>query len=84
MSRFANDYQRLWVLTAFAAGRQVTQRSLAAELSISLGSANALLRSLERDSLIAVNRGAAVQLLRYAVTEAGRAELNRLGVSFAL
>ena len=83
MGGFADIYHRLAALTELAAGKGLSQRSLASRLGISLGAANALLRRLETEGFIAVNRLAAAQVLRYALTESGRAELNRLALEFA-
>ena len=83
MSSFAETYRRLAALMQLASGEEVTQRSLASLLGISLGSANALLRHLEGGGLVAVNRSAAAQVLRYALTGAGRIELRSLATQFA-
>ncbi len=83
MEGLAETHRRLAALTEIASGRKVTQRSLASRLGISLGLANALLRGLEKEGLVAVNRSAGSQALRYAVTRAGRAELSVLAKRLA-
>ena len=79
----SDTLRRLAALTELHSGATATQRSLATRLGISLGLANALLRALENEGLIAVNRSATAQVLRYAVTDQGRTEMIRLGQSFA-
>ena len=81
MPGVTETHRRLAALTEIASGRKVTQRSLASRLGVSLGLANALLRGLEKDGLVAVNRSAGSQILRYAVTRAGQAELLLLALS---
>jgi len=75
MKTLAQLRRRLTALMTLAAGEEVTQRSLAARLEISLGLANALLRELERDGLIAVERSASLRRSRYDLTKAGRSAL---------
>lgn len=79
----AERLRRLEALAELNSGERITQRSLAARLGISLGLANGLLRGLEAEGLIAVNRSAASQMLRYAVTNEGRTEMLRLALGFA-
>ena len=79
MNARVDTHRRLAALTEIASGGKVTQRSLAARLGVSLGLANGLLRGLEREGLIAVNRSAASRPSRYRLTHAGRSALVRLG-----
>ncbi len=83
MDRLAATHRRLATLIEIASGRKVTQRSLASRLGVSLGLSNALLRQLENEGLVAVNRAAGSQILRYALTRAGQVSLRALGVRFA-
>ena len=79
----AEAHRRLVALSEIIAGGKITQRSLASRLGVSLGLANGLLRELETDGLIAVNRSTGVRALRYAVTKKGRVARMRLAGAFA-
>ena len=71
---------RLVLLNEVAAGRRLTQRSLAGRLGVSLGQANKLLRGLEGEGLIRVDAEGAP---RYALTEEGRGALMEGALQFA-
>ena len=83
MSNVTHTYRRLAALTELVSGKKLTQRSLAARLGISLGLANALLRTLAEDGLVRVNPSGGSRRMRYSLTKAGRAEMTKLGIEFA-
>jgi len=69
-------YRQLVVLAELDSGRISSQRSLARRLGVSLGLANGILRALESEKLVAMDRDAAAGT-RYAVTRKGRREMLR-------
>ena len=73
-------YFRLAILNEVAAGRPLSQRTLASRLEVSLGQANKLLRGLEEEGLIKVNEDAEP---RYTLTRAGRGDRIRAAREFA-
>ena len=80
MSRFPELQRRLATLAEIASDGEITQRSLASKLEVSLGLANALLRGLERDGLI---KAGAPANAGYALTRAGRGAMQRMSREFA-
>ena len=84
MNALAQTHRGLVALTALASGRKVTQRSLAATLGVSLGLVNALLRRLESDGLIRVDRVPALRGTRYRITRSGLSALREWRSEFAV
>ena len=79
-----NSRRALIALTAIGDGGNVTQRSLAGRLQVSLGLANALLRDLETQRMIAIKRRAMGQSAQYALTKTGRKAILRLAAGLAV
>jgi DNA-binding MarR family transcriptional regulator len=81
VASISETHRRLKALTGIRADTAMTQRRLAREVGISLGLANALLRRLEAERLVKVDRRAGSA--RYRLTTAGRTALVRLAAHFA-
>ena len=81
MASISETHRRLKALMEVRADTAMTQRSLARAVGISLGLANGLLRRLETERLVKVERAAGSA--RYRLTAAGRAALLRLAGQFA-
>ena len=81
MATIAETHRRLKALIEVRADAAMTQRSLALRVGISLGLANALMRRLEAERLVKVDRDA--DSARYRLTAAGRAALLKHAAQFA-
>jgi len=81
VSSIATAHRRLTALILVRNDPELTQRRLARAVGISLGLANALLRRLEAERLIKVERLPAGA--RYRLTPAGRAALLRQAAALA-
>ena len=81
MLSLSRTHRRLAALQEIHSGADVTQRSLARKLAISLGLANRFLHALEKQKLIKVNADGE---RRYVLTPAGRAAQLKHAAEFAL
>ncbi len=73
----SDTQRRFAVLAAMVDAQVVRQRPLAQRLGISLGSVNGIVRHLEADGMLAVNRAKPKRPV-YHVTNRGRSEMTRL------